>query len=102
MFVQSVTFVVKKEGKERFEKKTKEDVASMKEWEGCVSSECWYAETKDTCEFVLVSKWHEKKDFQAWLKRPEHLQHHREAHKNKQSEPSVVVEKIKKSYTILD
>ncbi|MFK4567398.1 antibiotic biosynthesis monooxygenase family protein [Enterococcus sp. UD-01] len=101
MYVQSVTFVVKKEGKERFEEKTKKDVASMLEREDCLSSECWFAETKDSCEFVLVSKWQDKKAFQAWLKRPEHLQQHREAHKNKEAKPSIVLEKIGKGYTIL-
>jgi heme-degrading monooxygenase HmoA len=102
MYVQSVTFVVKKEGKEHFENKIKKDVASMLEREACVSSECWFAETKDTCEFVMVSKWKDKKDFQAWLKRPEHLQQHREAHKNKEAQPSIVVEKTGKSYIILE
>ncbi|MBL1229011.1 antibiotic biosynthesis monooxygenase [Enterococcus sp. BWB1-3] len=102
MFVQSVTFVVKKEGKEHFENKTKKDVVSMLGRDTCLSSECWFAETKDTCEFVLVSKWKDKKAFQAWLKRPEHLQQHREAHKNKDSRPNIVVEKIKKGYTILE
>ncbi|MBP1048105.1 antibiotic biosynthesis monooxygenase [Enterococcus sp. BWM-S5] len=102
MIVQSVTFIVRKEGKEHFENKTKKDVASMLEREACLSSECWYAEAKDSCEFTLVSKWQTKKDFQEWLKRPEHLQQHREAHKNKDaSKPSLVLEKSQKSYIVL-
>ncbi|MGC6769157.1 antibiotic biosynthesis monooxygenase family protein [Enterococcus sp. LJL51] len=100
MFVQTVAFIIKKEGKETFENKTKKDVASMQAWENCLSSECWYAETKDTCEFTLVSKWQDKKDFQAWLKRPEHLEKHRAAHKNKESRPEIVLDKIRKSYTV--
>lgn len=100
MFIQTVTFVVKKEGKEIFEAKTRKDVASMLSFENCISSECWFSEDKNVCEFMLVSKWHSKKDFQHWLKRPEHLQKHREAHKNKEEKPSIVVDKIRKSYVI--
>ncbi|MBO0422084.1 antibiotic biosynthesis monooxygenase [Enterococcus plantarum] len=100
MIVQTVTFIIKKEGKERFDAKTGKDVASMLEFPGCISSECWYTENKDTCEFMLVSKWQSKKDFQNWLKRPEHLQEHREAHQNKEATPSIVIEKIRKSYEV--
>ncbi|ALS03218.1 antibiotic biosynthesis monooxygenase [Enterococcus silesiacus] len=100
MIVQTVTFSIKKEGKEMFEAKTTKDVASMLEFSGCISSECWYTEDKDTCEFMLVSKWESKKDFQNWLKRPEHLQEHREAHKNKEAKPSFVLEKSRKSYEV--
>ncbi|MEI5994952.1 antibiotic biosynthesis monooxygenase family protein [Candidatus Enterococcus mansonii] len=100
MIVQTVTFIVKKEGKELFEAKTSKDVASMQSFKNCLSSECWFSERKDVCEFMLVSKWESKKDFQNWLKRPEHLQKHREAHKNKESKPSIVLEKIRNSYEI--
>lgn len=100
MIIQTVAFIIKKEGKERFEAKTSKDVASMVGFPGCLSSECWFSEDKNTCEFMLVSKWENKKEFQNWLKRPEHLQEHREAHKNKEAEPSVVIEKIRKSYVV--
>jgi len=100
MIVQTVAFVIKKEGRERFEGKTSKDVASMLEFPGCLSSECWFSEDKDTCEFMLVSKWESKKDFQNWLKRPEHLQEHRDAHKNKETKPSIVLEKTRKSYEV--
>ncbi|MBO0440030.1 hypothetical protein DOK67_0000185 [Enterococcus sp. DIV0212c] len=100
MIVQTVAFIIKKEGREIFEAKTSKDVASMVGFSGCLSSECWFSEDKDTCEFMLVSKWQSKKDFQNWLKRPEHLQEHREAHKNKEAKPSVVLEKIRKSYEV--
>lgn len=100
MIVQTVTFIIKKEGKEIFETKTNKDVTSMLEFTGCISSECWFLEEKNTCEFMLVSKWKSKKDFQNWLKRPEHLQEHREAHKNKETKPSFVIEKIRKSYEV--
>lgn len=100
MIVQTVTFIIKKEGKEIFEAKTSKDVVSMLGFSGCISSECWFTEDKDTCEFMLVSKWESKKDFQSWLKRPEHLQEHRDAHKNKDTKPSIVIEKIRKSYEV--
>lgn len=100
MIIQTVTFIVKKEEKEHFEEKTKRDVASMRSFDECISSECWVNKTKDTYEFMLVSKWENKKAFQQWLKRPEHLQEHREAHQNKQERPSYVIDKIRKSYTL--
>ena len=49
---------------------------------------------KASVDFQLVSKWQEKKHFQAWLKRPEHLQKHREAYraeKEGNGKPSVVI-----------
>lgn len=100
MIVQTVTFIIKKEGKAIFETKTSKDVTSMLEFSGCISSECWFLEEKNTCEFMLVSKWESKKDFQNWLKRPEHLQEHREAHKKKETKPSFVIEKIRKSHEV--
>ena len=41
---------------------------------------------KASVDFQLVSKWQEKKHFQAWLKRPEHLQKHREAYRAEKKE----------------
>ena len=99
MIVQTVTFIIKKEGKEMFEAKTSKDVVSMLGFSGCLLSECWFTEN-NTCEFMLVSKWQSKKDFQNWLKRPEHLQEHRDAHRSKDSKPSIVIEKIRKSYEV--
>lgn len=103
MIIQSVRFIVKKEGKEAFEHKTRKDVTSMLAFDGCLASECWFTEDKNTCEFQLVSRWETKKDFQNWLKRPEHLQKHREAHKADQenAKPSIVMEKVAKTYTVL-
>lgn len=100
MIVQTVAFIIKKEGKEMFEAKTSKDVESMLSFEGCLSSECWFLENKESYEFTLVSKWETKRDFQNWLKRPEHLQEHRDAHKNKEMKPTVVIEKIRKSYDV--
>lgn len=100
MVIQTVTFIIKKEGKAHFEEKTRRDVTSMRAFEGCLASECWMSETKDTYEIMLVSKWASKKEFQQWLKRPEHLQEHREAHKTKEERPSYVIEKIRKSYLL--
>lgn len=100
MIVQTVAFIIKKEGREIFETKTTKDVTSMLEFSGCLSSECWFSEEKDTCEFMLVSRWQSKKDFQNWLKRPEHLQEHRDTHKNKDANASIVIGKTRKSYEI--
>ena len=73
MYIKTVTFEVLAEAKETFSEKIRKDIASMKTFEGCLQSECWINE-KASVDFQLVSKWQEKKHFQAWLKRPEHLQ----------------------------
>ena len=35
----------------------------------------------DEVEYVIVSKWQEKKDFQTWVARPEHVEEHKEMNK---------------------
>ena len=85
--------------------KIRKDIASMKTFEGCLQSECWINEKKTSVDFQLVSKWQEKKHFQAWLKRPEHLQKHREAYraeKEGNGKPSVVINKSGQDYSLFD
>jgi heme-degrading monooxygenase HmoA len=105
MYIKTVTFEVLAEAKETFAEKIRQDIASMKTFAGCLQSECWVNEKKATIDFQLVSKWQEKKDFQAWLKRPEHLQKHREAYqaeKEGRKKPSIVVNKTGQEYRLFD
>ena len=104
MYIRTVTFEVCPEGKDIFYKKIAKDVASMKEFEGCLATEAWLSETKKSVTFQLVSKWQEKKHFQAWLKRPEHLQKHRDAHraeKEGQEKPSIVLSKTSQEFSLI-
>jgi heme-degrading monooxygenase HmoA len=105
MYIKTVTFEVIAEAKENFSEKIRKDIASMKTFEGCLQSECWVNEKKETINFQLVSKWQDKKAFQAWLKRPEHLQKHREAYraeKEGKAKPSIVVSKVAQEYRLFD
>lgn len=102
MLIKSVTFEIVPEGKERFSEKIRKDLASLSQAEGCLLSECWVSENKTSIEFHMISKWEDKKYFQAWMKRPEHLQKHREAHQQKKegtAKPSIVLNKSMAEYT---
>ncbi len=61
-------------------KKTKEQLNGV---EGLHAVEFWKKEKMDTVEYVIVSKWTEKKDFTAWLSREEHVNEHKEMIKQK-------------------
>ncbi|WP_430609763.1 antibiotic biosynthesis monooxygenase family protein [Enterococcus sp. DIV0876] len=104
MYIRTVAFEVVPEGKDVFLEKIMKDVTSMKGYSGCLSTEAWLSETKKSVTFQLVSKWQEKKDFQAWLKRPEHLQKHREAHraeKEGHAKPSIVLSKTSHEFSLI-
>ncbi|OTN83913.1 antibiotic biosynthesis monooxygenase family protein [Enterococcus faecium] len=75
--VQTAVFTVEKNYEEEFLKKIKNDVASLKEWPGNLAAEGWKSEGKeDSIEFILLSKWNDKTDFEAWLNRPGHKEGH--------------------------
>lgn len=101
MIINMVTFEVLPEGKETFFKKTTDNIASLKSTDTCLGAEFGYNETKKSVEFTMISRWHDKKDFQHWLKRSSHVQEHREAHKNKQA-PALVIKKTTKSFTMIE
>ncbi|WP_265457454.1 antibiotic biosynthesis monooxygenase family protein [Enterococcus sp. HY326] len=102
MIIKTVTFEVVPEGKGHFQEKIKKDLASLKTAAGCLSSEAWLQENKRSIVFQLVSKWQDKKDFQNWLKRPEHLAEHWEAHLAKEHAPKLVIQKTMAEFVPLD
>lgn len=78
--VQTAVFTVDAAYQTQLQEKIKRDVASLKAWEGNLSAEGWQgAEVDGKIEFILVSKWADKANFEAWLKRPEHAQSHQSA-----------------------
>lgn len=104
MYIKTVTFEVLAEAKETFSEKIRKDIASMKTFEGCLQSECWINE-KSISRFSTRLKMARKETFQAWLKRPEHLQKHREAYraeKEGNGKPSVVINKSGQDYSLFD
>ncbi|MGT2924790.1 antibiotic biosynthesis monooxygenase family protein [Streptococcus caviae] len=75
--VQTAVFTVDKDYQEAFLEKIKRDVASLKAWPGNLAAEGWQGEDKgDSIEFILLSKWNYKTDFEAWLNRPGHKEGH--------------------------
>ncbi|UEX89641.1 antibiotic biosynthesis monooxygenase family protein [Staphylococcus ratti] len=96
MFVAQVTFSTKDlESRSILDNKAKHAKKDFEGYEGLIAVEVWKNETKDKLEYAIVSKWHDKKDFQAWVSRPEHV----EEHKNK-NQTSKVQEEAK--YSAID
>ncbi|OTN91582.1 antibiotic biosynthesis monooxygenase family protein [Enterococcus faecium] len=80
IIVQTAVFTVDKDYREAFLEKIKRDVASLKDWPGNLAAEGWQGKEKDdSVEFILLSKWNYKTDFEAWLNRPEHKERHAES-----------------------
>ncbi len=90
MIIKSVTFEVEIENEELLKKKITKDLTSLKKTETCLSVEAWRQKNKQIVAYTLVSKWATKKEFQEWLKRPDHLQQHRQAHSDKEKAPSKI------------
>ena len=89
MNIRMVTFETTEPGRERLENKITKNLDELKEAPNCLFAEAWYQERKGIIAYTLVSKWASKKDFQNWMKRPEHVERHRQAHlKKKNQEPS--------------
>lgn len=55
--------------------------------------------------FTAVSRWNNHEDFKAWLKRPEHKEHHRqlkEEHQFDKKEDSPLLRKVAHEYEVLE
>lgn len=102
MIIKSVTFETELAGEGRLEQKITNDLSSLKEFETCLSAEAWRHSTKNEVSYTLVTKWQDKKDFQAWLKRPEHLQEHRKAHQQKVEPPHEITRTRMEEYTLFE
>lgn len=76
-YVQTAVFTVEADYQEQFAQKIKNDVTSLKAWDGNISAEGWQGDEQDgKVDFILMSKWANKDDFEAWLNRPEHAERH--------------------------
>ncbi len=95
MIIEVVTFIVPADSKEQFQEKFDRDAAAGLP-PGCISQEIWVDEKAEEIEYVYVSKWNDKKDFQNWLSRPEHAQGHQEKNQYYKDHPEIERPKIVK------
>lgn len=102
MIIKTVTFEVKAAAKDKFEQKFRNDAISLKNWETCLGNKVWIQDNSDTnsVSFTAVSRWDNQDDFKAWLKRPEHIQHHKEQHFRKEDSP--ILKKSVQEYIVLE
>lgn len=104
MHIQMVTFTMPIENKENFQKKLNTDKEEAKK-SGSLSREIWMNETKKEIEYTIVTKWNTKKDFQNWIGREEHLEHHRKMAQYYKDHPEAVrpkIDKKMKSFTLYE
>lgn len=102
MIIKTVTFEVKAAAKDKFEQKFPNDAISLKNWETCLGNEVCIQDNSDTnsVSFTAISRWDNQDDFKAWLKRPEHIQHHKEQHFRKEDSP--ILKRSVQEYIVLE
>lgn len=72
-------------------------------YDGLIDVEIWKNEKHSTTSYSIVSKWLEKKYFQAWLSRPSHIEEHKQMRKaEKENNSSIHIEKQIKQFELLD
>ncbi|GEQ06787.1 antibiotic biosynthesis monooxygenase [Staphylococcus gallinarum] len=105
MFITEVAFSTNKENEDRLYNKAKKNLAELNDnVKGLIDAEVWTKSKADEVEYVIVSKWQEKKDFQTWVARPEHVEEHKEMNKkikSGESEPSPF-KKVLKQYSVVE
>lgn len=78
MYIQTVTFTVKKEFEDKLRHKLQHDLDSLACASGCLFYDCWVKREGEDVSCMLLMKWEEKRDMQAWLTRPDHVAVHKE------------------------
>lgn len=78
MYIQTVTFTVKKEFEDKLRHKMQHDLESLAQTPGCLFYDCWVKRDEGEVSCMLLMKWQEKKDMQNWLTRPDHVVIHKE------------------------
>ncbi|MCD8841683.1 antibiotic biosynthesis monooxygenase [Staphylococcus arlettae] len=105
MFVAQATFSTKDLSSRSI---LDEKAAQVKEefagFDGLIEFEVWKNETKNKLEYSIISKWNDKKDFQAWVSRPAHLEEHKNMNKEKEQEKAKYenIDKQIKKYELVE
>ncbi|NWK83369.1 antibiotic biosynthesis monooxygenase [Staphylococcus sp. GSSP0090] len=82
MFIAEVAFSTNKAHEQQLYDKVKKTQSELHDdVAGLIASEVWTKSKADDVEYVVVSKWEEKKDFQNWVARPSHVEEHKAMHK---------------------
>ncbi len=83
MFINQACFESEKINEGKLIEKAKNTLSQTKGANGLIAAECWKRDKKELVEYAIVTKWHTKSDFIAWLSREEHVNEHKEMHKRK-------------------
>ncbi|MFC6402449.1 antibiotic biosynthesis monooxygenase family protein [Mammaliicoccus sciuri] len=103
MFVAQAIFSTKDEASKAI--LDNKDSHAKQDFEGFIDAQVWKSETGSKLEYAIVSKWNDKKDFQAWISRPSHVEEHKNMSKEKKENEEAKVSKIEKQikkYEIVD
>lgn len=97
MFVAQVTFSTKDfEVRSILDEKASHAKEDFEGFQGFKGADVWKNETKTKLEYVIVSKWDDKKDFQDWVSRPDHVEEHKNMNKAAEEQEKAKYQKIDK------
>lgn len=106
MFVAQVTFSTKDLSvRSMLDNKISHAKEDFEGYKGFIDAEIWKNETKNKLEYAIVSKWNDKKDFQAWVSRPSHVEEHKNMNKeskNQEESKYKNIEKQIKKYEVVE
>lgn len=97
MFIAQVTFSTKDfEVRSILDNKASHAKEDFEGFQGFRGAEVWKSESKSKLEYAIVSKWDDKKDFQAWVSRPDHIEEHKSMNKETEEQEKAKYQKIEK------
>lgn len=106
MFIAQATFSTKdSDAKSILNNKMSHAKQDFEGFEGFIDAEVWKSEAGSKLEYAIVSKWHDKKDFQAWISRPAHVEEHKNMSKEAKDQAEATSPKIEKQikkYELMD
>ncbi|MDW8797489.1 hypothetical protein [Staphylococcus pseudoxylosus] len=103
MFIAQADFTTNIEDRAVLDNKALHAKDDFLGYDGLIDVEIWKSEKKSTISYSIVSKWLEKKYFQAWLSRPSHVEEHKQMRKaEKENTSSINIEKQIKQFELLD
>ena len=105
MFVAQAIFSTKDEAsKAILDNKVSHAKQDFEGFEGFIDAQVWKSETGSKLEYAIVSKWNDKKDFQAWISRPSHVEEHKAMHKKSKNDEAdkPPFQKTLRQYTVVE
>lgn len=103
MFIAQADFTTNIENRAVLDNKALHAKDDFRGYDGLIDVEIWKNEKNSTISYAIVSKWLEKKYFQAWLSRPSHIEEHKQMCKaEKENTSSIHIEKQIKQFELLD